>query len=252
MASYHDKKASAKSIMADLGEDDIEAIKLKNLSDESYKNIKDAVDRFDVTLESLYSRLKHLQGLFDQNKDEQKQRETWEQIELLEQKCQETKEKLDQSKTQLADLTEEYIQSDKTRYDLTHLLHQYNSNKSLDVVLRQNQVVKLVVEQEIGKILTSASRIYSTLCGSGEIVCDDEKFALKVDDVITPFADLSVSDKLCIFLSIKLCDMQIKFPQCRTVLLHGSLPLNVSEMAGRLANLSNYVFVVDALSTDIN
>ncbi|MBE5748743.1 MAG: hypothetical protein E7344_03830 [Clostridiales bacterium] len=252
MASYHDKKAKAQSIMSDLGEDDIEAIKLKNLSDESYKNIKDAVDRFDVTLESLYSRLEHLQSLFDQNKDEQKQRETWEQVELLEQKCLATKERLDQSKTQLADLTEEYIQSDKTRYDLANLLHQYNSNKSLDVVLRQNQVVKLVVEQEIGKILTSASRIYSTLCGSGEIVCVDEKFALKIDDVITPFADLSVSDKLCIFLSIKLCDMQIKFPQCRTVLLHGSLPLNVSEMAGRLANLSNYVFVVDALSTDIN
>ena len=148
----------------------------------------------------------------------------------------------------LALLTEEYIQSDKTRYDLTNLLHQYNSNKSLDVVLRQNQVVKLVVKQEIDKILTSASRIYSTLCGSGEIVCIDEKFAIRQNDVITPFEDLSVSDKLCIFLSIKLCDMQIKFPQCQTVLLHGSLPVNKEEMASRLANLANRVFVVEAMS----
>ena len=249
--NYEDKKASAQAIMTDLGEDDIEAIKLKNLSDESYKNTKDAVDRFDVTLQTLTSRLERLQELFDQNQDEQKQQEILDEIALLEQNCADTKEKLDQSKTKLADLTEEYIQSDKIRYDLTNLLHQYNSNKSLDVVLRQNQVVKLVVQQEIDKILTSASRIYSTLCGNGEIVCVDEKFAVKVDDVVTPFADLSVSDKLCIFLAIKLCDMQIKFPQCKTVLLHGSLPINNAEMAQRLANLDTHVFITEALSTDI-
>ena len=131
-------------------------------------------------------------------------------------------------------------------------MNQYNSNKSLDVVLKQNQVVKLVVQQEIDKILTSASRIYSTLCGSGEIVCVDEKFAIKVDDVVTPFADLSVSDKLCIFLAIKLCDLQVKFPQCKTVLLHGSLPINNGEMASRLANLETHVFVTEAFSTDVN
>ena len=248
MSGYEDKKASAESIMHDLGEDDIEAIKLKNLSAEAYKNTKDAVDRFDVTLQTLTSRLDHLTQLFEQNKDEELQAQINEKIDALQQQNEDTKQKLDQSKQDLALLTEEYIASDKTRYDLTNLLHQYNSNKSLDVVLRQNQVVKLVVKQEIDKILTSASRIYSTLCGSGEIVCIDEKFAIRQNDEITPFEDLSVSDKLCIFLSIKLCDMQVKFPQCQTVLLHGSLSVNKEEMASRLANLANRVFVVEAMS----
>ena len=234
--------------MQDLGEEDIEAIKLKNLSDEAYQNAKDAVDKYDVTLQTLTSRLQHLNNLCDQNKDEEIQDQINEQVAELEQECAKIKVDLDQSKQELATLTEEYIQSDKARYDLQNLLQQYNTNKSLDVVLKQNQVVKLVVQQEIDKILTSASRIYSTLCGSGEIVCVDEKFAIKTNDVITPFDELSVSDKLCIFLSIKLCDMQVKFPQCKTVLLHGNLSANVSEMASRLANLTNHVFVAEALA----
>ena len=105
--------------------------------------------------------------------------------------------------------------------------------------------------QEINKVLLSASKIFATLCGQGEVVCDNEKFAIKTDGIVTPFDELSVSDKLCLFLAIKLCDLQNKFPQCKTVLLHGSLSANMQEMTERLAKLDDYVFVAETFSTDI-
>jgi len=251
LESYENKKESAQSLMKDLGDDDIESIKLKNLSDEDYQNILSTVQKFDVTLSTLKSRLQNLEDLYDQNQDAEKQAQTEKEIAGLEQQCEEIKVALEDSKQQLAKITDDYILSDKMRYDLANLLQQYNDNKSLDTILKQNKVIKIVVEQEISKILTSASRIYSTLCGSGEIVCLDGKFAIKNDCITTPFDQLSLSDKLCLFLSIKLCDLQIRFPQCKTVLLHGDISLNKEEMTSRLANLKNRNFVTEAMSVEL-
>lgn len=251
LTNYENVKASAQTIMQDLGEDDIEALKLKNLSDEAYQSALDAVGKYDVTLQTLNSRLQHLNQLCEQNKDEQIQAQTLEEIAILEKDCEQIKFDLDQSKQQLATLTQEYIESDKVRYDLQNLLQQYNTNKSLDVVLKQNQIVKFVIQQEINKVLTSASKIYASLCGEGEVVCVDEKFAIKTNGNVVSFDELSVSDKLCLFISLKLCELQNKFPKCKTVLLHGNLSANVEEMKSRLANLKNYVFVAETFSTDI-
>ena len=131
-------------------------------------------------------------------------------------------------------------------------MQQYNANKSLDVVLKQNQLVKTLVQQETNKILLSASKIYSLLCGDGEVVCIDQKFAIKTNGVVLPFEQMSVSDKFCLFLSLKLCDLQSRFAQCKTILLHGTLSANVDELMPRLARLNDFVFVAQALSTDLS
>ena len=63
---------------------------------------------------------------------------------------------------------------------------------------------------------------------------------------IVPFSTVSVQAS-----GATLADLQAKFPQCKTVLLHGSMPVNNQQMATRLANLKDRVFVTESFSTDV-
>lgn len=251
MSGYESKKASAQTLMKELGDDDIESIKLKNLSDESYASLKDGVERFDATMDMLTSRLQHLQELYDKDEDSVKQSQLAKQLDETQSKCDSLQQQLAQSREKSEKLLDRYIKSDRAKTQLRNLLSQYDGAKSLDAVLQQTKVVKLVFETEINKLLASAGGVYRTLCGQGEIVCDDGKFAVKTNGVITPFDKLSLSDKLCLFLSLKLCAVGVKFPHLDTVLLHGDIQVNKEEMASRLKNLKNKNFITEAMSVDL-
>ncbi len=115
--------------------------------------------------------------------------------------------------------------------------------------MQQTRVIELVFVEEISKILESASKIYNKLVGKGEIVCVDNMFAVKLSEEKTrTYKSLSLSDKMCVFLALRLCSLEMSFPNFNTVLLHGQIGLNNKEMISRLKNLKGKNFITEAMS----
>lgn len=250
--NYENTKQTAQSLMDDLGDDDVESIKLKNLSEESYNSIKDAVDRFDTTMNMLTSRLQHLQELYQDNADIDKYDELNQKLQELQQQFETIAAELIESRAETQNVTDAYISSNRMRTELTNIISQYNDTKNFDSVIKQTKIVELVFEEEIAKILSSASSFYSAMCGGGEIICEKDIFAVKsAKGKVTHYADLSMSDKMCVFLSLRLCSLSTVFPNLNTVLLHGQMQLNTEEMISRLKNLKGKNFIVEAMSTSL-
>lgn len=238
--------------MDDLGDDDVESIKLKNLSEEMYNSIKDAVDRFDATMSMLTSRMQHLKELYQDNADIDKYDELNQKLQELQQHFEEIEAELAESREETQNVTDAYISSNRMRTELTNIITQYNDSKNFDSVIKQTKIVELVFEEEIAKILSSASSVYGAMCGGGEIICEDDIFAVKSSKgKVTHYKDLSMSDKMCVFLSLRLCSLSTTFPNLNTVLLHGNMELNNAEMIARLKNLKGKNFIVEAMSTSL-
>ncbi len=250
--SYEATKQKAQTLMDDLGDDDVESIKLKNLSEEMYNSIKDAVDRFDATMSMLTSRMQHLKELYQDNADIDKYDELNQKLQELQQHFEEIEAELAESREETQNVTDAYISSNRMRTELTNIITQYNDSKNFDSVIKQTKIVELVFEEEIAKILSSASSVYGAMCGGGEIICDDDIFAVKSSKgKVTHYKDLSMSDKMCVFLSLRLCSLSTTFPNLNTVLLHGNMELNNAEMIARLKNLKGKNFIVEAMSTSL-
>ena len=104
---------------------------------------------------------------------------------------------------------------------------------------------------QINKIFAAATALYADMGGSGVVTAENGTIALTDGENTTPFGKLPLTDKVCLFIAVKLCLQKAAFPELETVLLHGEITLDKVETAARLGGLKDKNFIVEAMSASV-
>lgn len=249
-SGYDDKRAAAKALMESIGAEDIESIKLKNLSDDSYSSLKNGVERFDATLAMLKNKLARLEEMLSADGEDSKEKELRDKLTEAEREAENYGNLLAEASEESADVARRFAEADKTKNKLASLIKRYEENLALSPLVRQSQMAGDVLSGEIDKILREASALYAMTGGRGKIVRTNGLIALS-DGKTEAYGDLPLTDRLCLFVAIKLCLQKAKFPEMQTLLLHGDIKLDNKEAAERLGGLSDTNFLVEAMSVTV-
>lgn len=249
-SGYDDKRAAAKALMESIGAEDIESIKLKNLSDDSYSSLKEGVERFDATLAMLKNKLARLEEMLSADGEDSKEKELRDKLTEAEREAENYGNLLAEASEESADVARRFVEADKTKNKLASLIKRYEENLALSPLVRQSRMAGDVLSGEIDKILREASALYAMTGGRGKIVRTNGLIALS-DGKTEAYGDLPLTDRLCLFVAIKLCLQKAKFPEMQTLLLHGDIKLDNKEAAERLGGLSDTNFLVEAMSVTV-
>lgn len=249
MTQYQTTRDDARDMMQALGDDDVEKLKLKNLSAEAYAAIRDTVDRYDATMEMLLSRRKQMQQLFDENADGEAQARLQQQLTEKLAQCDEAKNKLEQCRALRERAAEAFMTSNNTKAELKTLLAQYENGKALRPVIDQSKLVEQIYLQEAEKLLARANEVFAKT-SDGQIVIRNGKFAVKRGDAVT-FDSLSLVDKLCVFLSLAVMQQSVDCPSLETVILCGRSDVDAKQAAKRLAGINGKNFIAEAMSVEV-
>lgn len=248
---YSRQRESAAALLKELGEEDVESLKLKNLSAETYASLKEGVERFDATLAMLESRLKRLEEMLAAGADAEREKELAGRLAEIKEKIRDIGENLAEAAEQRRLLAEGYVETEKSRNRLLSLIGRYEENSALSPLVRQSEMAGALLTAQINKIFAAATALYADMGGSGAVTAENGTIALTDGENTTPFGKLPLTDKVCLFIAVKLCLQKASFPELETVLLHGEITLDKEETATRLGGLKDKNFIVEAMSASV-
>ena len=148
-------------------------------------------------------------------------------------------------------LAEGYVETEKSRNRLLSLIGRYEENSALSPLVRQSEMAGALLTAQINKIFAAATALYADMGGSGAVTAENGTIALTDGENTTPFGKLPLTDKVCLFIAVKLCLQKAAFPELETVLLHGEITLDKEETAARLGGLKDKNFIVEAMSASV-